>query len=424
MGQGSLVLFKNIGLSDAATGGQTSNVGEPSVANNGNQVLTTGNWYATRSVDDGVSWAQISPFNFFPPVDGGFCCDQTAIYEPSRDLTFWILQYIEKNGTNTLRLAVKKGNTLGNDNWSWYDFTPTSVNPDWEDEWFDYNHAALSDNYLYIGTNAFTPSPSRFTRCVLLRLPLDELAAGSSLNINYFQTSDNFSLRCTLGARNVMHFVSHNSLSQVRVFSWPETSTTVAMQDVDVTPWRAGSYSAQGPDGNNWLGRCDPRITGAWVARGVIGFMWSANRNAPGRPMPYVRVVRLNEQTKAVINEPDIWNADFAFAYPDACPNDRGQVGISLFFGGGTVHPSHSVGVWNDASDNWSLLTTANGTDGPADDKWGDYLACRRHSPDGLTWMATGFTLQGGSSRSAIEPRVVHFGYQEHTGAVRRWENL
>ena len=28
------------------------------------------------------------------------------------------------------------------------------------------------------------------------------------------------------------------------------------------------------------------------------------------------------------------------------------------------------------------------GSNGPLDGKWGDYLACRRHSPDGLTWAS------------------------------------
>src|SRR5207244_2692192 len=65
-----------------------------------------------------------------------------------------------------------------------------------------------------------------------------------------------------------------------------------------------------------------------------------------------------------------------------------------------------------------SLQTTRTGTNGPSDEKWGDYLTCRRHSPDGLTWIATGFTLQGGGSRSDVEPRVVHFGRWRDAAAV------
>ena len=52
MPPGDLVLFKNIGLTDADTGGHTGTIGEPTVANNGREILYTGNWYATRSLDD------------------------------------------------------------------------------------------------------------------------------------------------------------------------------------------------------------------------------------------------------------------------------------------------------------------------------------------------------------------------------------
>lgn len=424
MPPGDLVLFQNSGLTDADTGGQTSTVGEPSLANNGQQIFVTGNWYATRSLDNGTSWDFVSPFNFLPPASGGFCCDQTLLYDHSRDLMFWILQYIEQNNTNTLRVAVKRGATLGNNDWYWWDFRPETVNAQWQNEWFDYNHAALSNDYLYVVSNAFSTLNDAWTRSVVLRLPLDTLADESSLNYNYFQSTTNFSLRCVQGARDVMYFGSHNTNRQIRVFSWPENANTASVNDVDVSFWRGGTYTAPGPDGNDWLSRCDPRITGAWVANGVIGFMWTANRMMGSRPLPYVRVVRLDADSKAVIDEPDIWSADFAYAYPDACPNDRGHIGITLFRGGGNRHPGHVIGVWDDFSNNtWSLLGTHDGTHGPTDSKWGDYLTCRRHAPDGLTWIATGFTLQGGSSRTNIEPRIVHFGRRRDERAVLRWQH-
>ena len=204
------------------------------------------------------------------------------------------------------------------------------------------------------------------------------------------------------------------------MFSWPE-SGNVSRQDVNVSAWAAGDYSAPGPDANEWLSRCDPRITAAWVGSGVIGFGWSANRKA-GRPYPYVRIVRLDEKSKAVVDEPDIWSNNYAYAYPDACPNDRGHVGITLFRGGGNRHPGHIVGILDDCSPGWSLRATRDGTHGPADAKWGDYLTCRRHSPDGLTWIAAGFTLRGGASRDFIEPRVTHFGRRRDQPAVDRWQ--
>ena len=44
-------------------------------------------------------------------------------------LLFWLLQYAVDGGTNTLRIAVKQGATLGNDQWHWWDFRPETTNP-------------------------------------------------------------------------------------------------------------------------------------------------------------------------------------------------------------------------------------------------------------------------------------------------------
>ena len=414
------VLFRNIGLTDANTGGQTSNVGEPSIANTGREIFMTGNWYASRSLDHGDSWSMVSPYNALPKVNGGFCCDQVVHYDRSRNLLLWLLQYDEEDGTNTLRLAVKQGGTLGNDAWLWWDFRPDTTNPAWTKQWFDYPDLELSNNYAYITTNVFSVDPEKWTRSVIFRLPLDTLATGGSLDYRFFTSTDNFALRCARGARDRMYFASHNSNSQLRVFTWLESDEQATSKNVGVAAWSANDYATSGPDGANWLSRTDGRITGAWVADGIIGIAWTAARRSE-RPFPYVRIVRIAERTMKVVENFDLWNKDFAYAYPDTCPNDRGHVGITLFRGGGPLHPSHVVGIRDDYSNGWQLMGTVNGTHGPTDTKWGDYLACRRHSPDGITWIATGYTLQGGGTRESVQPQLVHFGRRRDEAGTARW---
>jgi len=420
MAADTLELFTNRGLSDAETSAQTSSVGEPSVANNGHHVYMTGNWYATKSLDDGASWQYVSPFNTLPPAAGGFCCDQLAIYDPSRDLTFWILQYItDASSQNVFRVAVKRGDSFQNNNWYWWDFSVQGLNSQWTGLWFDYPDAALTDNHLWLTFNVFNSAGS-WQRAVVFKMPLDTLRAGTSLGYQWWSTTSNGSLRLTQGARKTMYWLSHNSLSQVRLFRWEDAANNISFWNVDVNAWSAGSYSAPGPDGANWLGRADSRITGAWIAENVIGAMWTANRQG-SRPFPHVRVVRINEQTKALIDQPDIWSSATAWAYPASSPNDRGDVGFTLFYGGGSYHPTHCVGV-RDAYAALSLAATRASSNGPAGGAWGDYLSCRRHSPDGLTWIATGYTMQGGSGRANVEPRYVHFGRGRDRFAVDRWK--
>jgi len=415
-------LFRNVIIADAATSNTTSQVGEPSVANNGKWIFLSGNWYASLSLDNGVTWSYVDPYTTFPAASGGFCCDQVVLYDPSRDLLFWLLQYVNDANRNTLRLATARGSNLASNSWYWYDFTPDGVNSSWTKQWFDYPDLALSNNYLYITSNMFMINGG-WTRSVVLRLSLDQLAAGAGLNYNYYESTTHGSLKCTQGARDIMYFGAHNSLSSVRVFSWPEATTSVSWNDVNISSWSDATRVAPGPDGRDWCGRADGRITGGWVANGVIGFMWSAAQTPPSRPFPYVKVVRIREATKTLIDQPDIWSVTSAWIYPSVCPNDRGHVGLSIFYGGGSLYPSHAVGIWDDYSTGWTTFTTRTGTHGPNTNKWGDYIACRRHAPDGLTWIATGFTEQGGTVGGNIEPRFIHFGRRRDENAVNRWSS-
>ncbi len=410
-------IFNTINLTDFDTNGQTSTVGEPTVSSNGGQILATGNWYASRSLDGGQSWSHMSPFTLFPPVDGGFCCDQTTIYDPSRDLLIWLLQYIEQGGTNTLRVAVKQGRTLGNDSWNIWDFTPAGLDPAWNNEWFDYNHVSLSENYMYAGTNVFSAGANQFTRSVILRISLDELATAATLSFDIFETEDNFSLRCVQGARGAMYFASHNTNSQVRVFRWAENASDIDEFDIDVTPWSAGNYSAP-TTGGDWMSRTDPRIMAGWLGRGVLGFMWTANRQT-NRPLPYVRTVRIDEATMSLIDEPDIWNSQIAFAYPSTAVNRVGDVGLSVFAGGGNLHPSHVVGSYDDIDLTWRLALARRGTDTPGLGKWGDYTNCAEVADDGFTWLAAGYTLQGGNTQTDIEPTMTWFAQQRYDAPRR-----
>lgn len=390
---------------------QTSTVGEPSVTNNGKQILVTGNWYAARSTNNGSTWSYLNPAAIFPEVDGGFCCDQTLIYDSVNDLTFWILQYVNTTQGNTLRLAVKKGQTLGDDVWTLWDFRPTTINSGWKNQWLDYNHASVSSKYLYIGSNVFDNSDT-FTRCVILRIPLSKLKSGQSISFDYFQTTKDFSLRCVQGAKDVMYFAAHGpslSNNKIRVFSWPENSPTVTKRDIAISPWSGGNYVATCPDNTQWLSRTDERITGGWYANGVLGFLWTVNKRGTDRPFPHIRVVRIKVSDMSLIDEPDIWNASYAYAYPDVSVNKNGVVGIAAFYGGGTKYPSHLVGFRDDTVNKWRLKLARSGGNGPADKKWGDYITIRPHSPANTSWIACGYTLQNGKTQEEVEVHTVVF---------------
>jgi hypothetical protein len=398
-----LTIVQNLGLDDAATGERTSTVCEPSTAANDRQRMVTGNWFASTSTDGGATWAPLDPFTRFPASAGGFCCDQLVLYNPRFRIWIWLLQYIQTpTGGNIFRLAVCRESEFGS--WYYWDFAPKNLNAAWNKNWFDYPDMAFTNESLFVTFNMFLGDD--WQRAVVFRFPLAKLAAAAALDYRSWTTTANGSIRLCRGPSAVMYMGSHNNVSQLRVFQWADNSTSITWKDVNVRPWMAGAYSAPGPGGINWLGRLDPRITGAWVGDGVIGFMWSANRDT-NHPLPYIRVARIKETTKALIDEPDIWSRTSAWAYPAAAANSRGVAAISACYGGGTRHPSHVVGIRTTSG--WETQLSKIGTHSPPDQAWGDYLSCIAHHPADTEWVASGFTLQGGTSRKNIEPRHVRF---------------
>lgn len=399
----ALTLITNQGLADSATSQRTSNVCEPTTAANERQLFMTGNWFASTSSDAGANWTLVDPFTRFPASAGGFCCDQVVLYNPAHRIWIWLLQYSQgSNGENLVRLAISREATFGS--WYWWDFTPRGVNSTWAGQWFDYPDMAFTTANLFVTFNMFRGNT--WQRAVVFRFPLATLASGGSLGYRFWATTANGSIRLCRGPGATMYMGDHNSTSQLRVFRWPDSSTGIAWNDVSVRPWMAGSYSAPGPGGVNWLNRLDSRITGAWVGAGTIGFMWTGNRDA-NHPLPYIRVVRVRESNRALIDEPDIWSRLSAWAYPAAAANAQGAMGFSAFYGGGARHPGHVVGV--KTATGWETTLTATSTHGPADQAWGDYLSCAGHHGNGAHWVASGYTLRGGTSRRNIEPRFVRF---------------
>lgn len=402
-----IVLVRNNGLDDLATSTRTSAICEPSAAANRNQLMLTGNWFASTSTNGGASWTYVDPFTRFPASAGGFCCDQVVLYVPRHRIWVWLLQYVANaSSENIFRLAVCRDSSFGS--WYYWDFSPRGVDPSWTGVWFDYPDMACTNDNLFVTFNVFRGSgPSApWQRAVVFRFPLATLASGGSLGYGWWSTTANGSIRLCRGAAGTMYFGSHNSMSQIRVFQWPDSSANVSWTDVNVRSWSASGYAAPGPGGVEWLTRVDDRITGAWVGAGAIGFMWTASQDA-AHPLPFVRVVRLSEGTKALTGEPDIWSRQSAWAYPAAAANGAGQVGFTAFFGGGTRHPAHAVGWWNGSA--WETTITSTSTHGPTDRSWGDYLNVTPHYESTNNWVASGYTLQGGSDRRNVEPRYVEF---------------
>jgi hypothetical protein len=401
-----ITLIDNLPLNDVATDDSTSTVGEPSVGFVDGNAFVTGNWYASRSTNGGANWTHVDPFTTLPAAAGGFCCDQVTLHDHARGVWIWILQYSEQNGANLFRLAATRDVDFPSGGWYWWDIAPTTLDAAWTNQWFDYPDTAVTDDNLFVTFNIFDASDN-WQRAAVMRFPLDTIANAGTLIFNWWATTDNGSLRLTQGAGNTMYWASHNSLAQLRLFSWVDGQGTLNWWDINVGQW-SGTIASTAPNGVDWLGRADSRITGASVGNGTICLMWTAGSQA-NRPHAYCRVVRINEASKQVVDEPDVWSANRTWAYPAACTNGGGVVGFTAFYGGVDRHPGHVVGARDDAAGSWTVAYSRLGSHSPNAERWGDYLTCRAHAPSNNTWVAAGYTLEGGEARTDIVPRIVNF---------------
>lgn len=389
-------------------------VNEPSVANKDKLVFYTGNWYASRSVDDGLTWTYIDPTSDM----SDFCCDQDVIYDPHHQIFIWYRQGIETaNGQNRFRLGV----SVDALNWWFYNISPKDFNSKWTNQSWDYPQLALSNKYLYISSNIFQPDGS-FLRTVISRWSLDDLGhAATDISFNYYDDGSVFTFTPVQGATDTMYWASHLSNSRMRIYEWPEilsnNNAGVRSFDRDIPAWTSDSKSAiscnNGPDGKDWCGRADTRILNGWISKDTIGFVWNAAQGN-GFPWPYLNaaVFKISDDM-TYSGRPYLWSSDKAWMYGFVSPNVHGDLAIVASVGGRGLYPSMAIGINGNSSGSpspWDTKIVINGTSGPSGNKWGDYFRLRPFSGSGLNWAASGYTLQGGSRGDFIEPRYLVFG--------------
>jgi hypothetical protein len=403
----TISLVKNVQLNDVATADTASHVCEPSAAINGKVVFYTGNWFAAVSMDGGTTFKFVDPFTTFPNPPGmSFCCDQVVHYVKSIDTFFWLLQYSrDSSGKNVQRIAYATTASVKTGAWRFFDITPASLGLS-SGIWLDFPDLATGTNMLYMTTNAFTTAGA-WRASAVVRIRLSSFTSGT-LSATRTVSTTHPSLRVAQNCGTTAFFVAHNSTSSLRVFKWPEASAAPTSTNVPVASWSSSAYSSITPDGRNWLSRADGRHTGATLAGNELWFAWgSAKGGANARPNPFIQIARINATTMSLLENVNIWDPNSALCYAALGTNANKEVGASYTIGGGTRFPTHVVAF---LTGTLRQVTTFTGTRGPADNKWGDYVAVRQNYANQRLFCATGYTLQSGAGSSDATPHLTIFG--------------
>ena len=409
------------------TGINTSTTGEPSVAQTDHVVLQTGNWYAARSTDNGSSWTNINPGNFFPSPDGGFCCDQKIIYVPTHDITVWVLQYSYSAATGQAgyRIAVANGDAdLANPNasaWTSYYITPQNSFGFGTNVWFDFPDIAVSNDGFFLSANVYDAASS-YQGSVIIRTTLADLQANGSIPLGFINSITHdvrFAPRMARGGSGDRIFWSClRNTSTASIGYYTDAGTWDADDRSIASVSNGNGASTVSPDGVNWARRAPTRYRGAYGNSTEVGFLFTSNSTGAARPNQFIRVSRFTaDNARTLISEHDIWSNTSALAYGAAATNAQGHVGVVAALGSNTAFVHSSATIIDNYQPSWGGLTFVSmgaGQNSPNQNRWGDYFDVREHDNYPDTFVATGMRQIGGTAGANNNPQYVWFGRDDY----------
>jgi hypothetical protein len=443
-GLGSVQLYLNQHVVNNSPFIGVSAVAEPSGASTntvsaGGVTLVTFNWGAAYSTDIGAHWKPLDPTVIFSQTlssEYRFCCDQIVQYVPSIDRFVWLLQYqspsASPGGPNAERIAwASPAAILANTThpaaaWSHLDITPAlvgqpstgCVNALGPVACFDYPDLAFSSNYLYA---SFDYAGGNNGGLEIVRIPLSALLNDQgAFTLRYTKPSDSVAAwggHLLQRPRDTMYWVGHNSNTDLRVFSWPESSTSYNWRDVDIQGWPStGLVSSTPAPSINWISAAnlpDNSVIGLTeidtsATEGFSGhhlvFAWTGGSGG-GFPNPHVQWVEILDSggTLGLLGQHQIWNASRTIVYPALVSNSLGVVGFGVEVGGGGTYENHAVGTLSDPT---LLLTTTTSSLGTG--RFGDYSTVRRDAARPALFDGFGYGVQ--TTAPVVDPHFVVFG--------------
>jgi hypothetical protein len=348
-------------------------------------VLLSGNWFCDYSTDGGATFTSVDPTTVFAKWTGHtFCCDQIIIYVPSIDRFIWLMQHAaDSNGIGAFRLATaspsdikKKFETA----WTYWDFTAATFGLS---EDMDYPDLAFTSQFLHVSTDATTTGGR-----LVARFALADIASAGSLPGRHNhpeKAKDAVGAHLVQNSSDGAFWAGEPDNSSLQIYSWPDSSTTITPFKVGVAAWPNGTLTSKGPNPNNndwlsWLSGHVPQneACGATRKGNELWLAWTAANGSgtPGGfsfPNAHVRVAVVDVSTQKLVSESQVWNKDYAFAYPSLAVNSQGEVAIASGVGGTKNNAHTSLGILGDNV----VWHVDEGDYTPQ--RWGDFVTVRNH---------------------------------------------
>src|SRR2546421_6992490 len=387
-------------------------------ADSGRTVLATGNWksFGAVSRDGGATFNILDPTTIFPSgpafgtvngmrvqLDGGMCCDQVVQYVPQINRFIWLMQFSGTCGglcgTNKLRIASATPAVVASGgSWTYWDLTSATFRLPNSTPTMDYPDLAVGTNSLYVSVDNVGAG------LLVMRIPLSQIAAGSSINNGHTTPTDSGSAyggHLTQNVGDTAYWAGHINTPTMRLFSMTDSEGVYRWRGGGINSWCNGNRSSRVPRGSDWLAFGFPgnAVLGSTLRSSQSGnelwFAWGAGHamatRTPGTcafPQSHIQIEVLRASDYTPISQMQVWNRSLAFAYPSLASNPNGDVAMSLGYGGGGNHAAHAVGFWGD----FLVYTTAAGD--TSLNRFGDYVTVRRSWPGTNSFSAEGYSTR------------------------------
>jgi hypothetical protein len=235
----------------------------------------------------------------------------------------------------------------------------------------------------------------------VIRVPLSELKARSTVNFQFTGSTAAYWSHVTQNGSNGVYWAGHVDNSTLRVYSMMDADGFYSWRDVPINTWPNGTITSTAADGADWLQDASWKtyVRAAAVQGNSAWFAWNA-AGGGGFPEPHVQIARINTSTFKLESQMQIWNPDFAFAYPYFEMNAEGQLGMIVGFGGTPFNSSSGVGVWGDFVIYYPRLSSASRTN------YGHYHTSRRSGSNNMQWVGVGYIRE---ANGTIVPYYVRY---------------
>lgn len=435
----------------------STNVGltaEPVVANDRHVTIVTGNDFAGVSTSAGVdAFSPLDPTAFdalgtrtsAAPGDK-YTSDQAviALDRGSSSLLVWVLMNSDASASdgdpvqvNSIRVVVFRNAQHLIDNRAnpvspsvcQFAFTTATLGRPGRN--IDFPRPVATDRYLYITANIRKikrngERDAASSEGAIMRMPIDDLASAECRSgFRVWHDSSVQNLSGVEGAGSTMYFARHRGTlfgDTLRIYAIKDSSTTLTQYNRNITNFD-DSGAQKCPIGTQSDPcRFDERVVTGFRSGSTVGWMWTAPQHGNSYPYPYVKVATFDTSGLELRKEASLWSPDYAWTFPAAAVNARGDVGVLLYRMGGSTYPEARAFVVpaSSAATSWPPPTTtplASSTHPPAQSfppdlksQWGDYSSLTAAGGCPNTFLGVHYTLQNGSFSPNVAVQTSWFG--------------